>query len=78
MGISGWKKHGDVKTTSLYNKRNPTNINAQKHKKAQNELINVYLKEQTSQIRSVRLVTRLKIYNQGEHGREKWRIKYNV
>ena len=32
------KKRDDVKTASLYNKRNLTNANAQKFKKAQNEL----------------------------------------
>ena len=31
----------------LCNRRNPTNINAEKLKKVQNELTNVYLKEQT-------------------------------
>ena len=41
------KNRADVKTASLCNRRNLTNINAQKCKKAQNELINVYLKEQT-------------------------------
>ena len=41
------KKWADMKTTSKCNRRNPTNINGQKLKKAQNELANVYLKEQT-------------------------------
>ena len=41
------KKYVDVKTASLCIWRNPTNINAQKLKKAQNEQTNVYLKEQT-------------------------------
>ena len=42
------KKHDDMKTTSLCNKRNPTNANAWKLKKAQIELLtNAYLKEQT-------------------------------
>ena len=31
------KKHADIKTTSLCNRRNPTNINALKLEKAQNE-----------------------------------------
>ena len=39
------KKYADIKTTSLCNRRNPTNINPQKLKKAQNELTNVYLKD---------------------------------
>ena len=41
------KKRTDVKIASLRIRRNPTNINTQKLKKAQNELTNVYLKEQT-------------------------------
>ena len=40
------KKRDDVKTASLCNKRNPTNSNAQKLKKARSELTNAYLKEQ--------------------------------
>ena len=39
------KKQANVKTASKYNWRNPTNINAQKLEKAQNELTNTYLKE---------------------------------
>ena len=35
---------------SLCNKRNPTNANARKLKKAQNELINAYQKEQMEYI----------------------------
>ena len=38
------KKHADVK--------NPTNTNALKIKKAQNELANIYLKEQTKYIQN--------------------------
>ena len=41
------KKRVHVKTVSLCNWRNPTNINAQKLKNLQNELSNVYLKEET-------------------------------
>ena len=39
-----------MKTSSLCNKRNLTNANAQKLKKAQSELTNAYLKEQTEYI----------------------------
>ena len=46
------KKCADVKTASKCNKRNPTNINALKLKKAQNELANIYLKEQTEYIQN--------------------------
>ena len=41
-----------MKTTSNCNWRNPTNINALKLKKAQNELANIYLKEQTKSIQN--------------------------
>ena len=44
------KKRDNVKTTSLCNRRNPTNTNAQKLKKAQSELNNTYLKEQKEYI----------------------------
>ena len=40
------KKRDNVKTASVCNKSNPTNANAQKHKKAQRELINTFQKEQ--------------------------------
>ena len=46
------KKRDNVKTASLCNKRNPTNANAQKFKKAQRELINTYQKEQIEYIQS--------------------------
>ena len=39
------KKSADVKTASKCNRRNPTNTNALKLKKAQNEFANIYLKE---------------------------------
>ena len=39
-----------MKTVSLCNKRNPTNVNAQKLKKGQKELINAYQKEQIEYI----------------------------
>ena len=41
------EKCADVKTASKCNMKNPTNTNAQKVKKAQNELASIYLKEQT-------------------------------
>ena len=47
------KKRADVKTVSLCNKRNPTNINPQKLKKAQNELTSVYLKEEREYTRQI-------------------------
>ena len=46
------KKCADVKTASKCNRKNPTNINALKLKKAQNELANIYLKEQSEYIQN--------------------------
>ena len=46
------KKRTDVKTASKCNRKNPTNTNALKLKKAQNELANIYLKEQTEYIQN--------------------------
>ena len=39
------EKRADLKSASKCNRNNPTNINALKIKKAQNELTNAYLKE---------------------------------
>ena len=65
------KMRTDVKITSLRNRWNPTNINTQKLKKAQNELTNVNLKEQIEYIQNQKnkLESRLKIDNGGSHGR---------
>ena len=41
-----------MKTAFKYNRRNPTDINALELKKAQNELTNIYLKEQTEYIQN--------------------------
>ena len=46
------EKCADVKTASKCNRKNPTNTNALKLKKAQNELTNIYLKEQTEYIQN--------------------------
>ena len=46
------KKRADVKTASKCNSKNPTNTNALKFKKAQNESANIYLKEQTECIQN--------------------------
>ena len=46
------EKRADVKTASKCNRKNPTNTNAQKLKKAQNELTSMYLKEQTENIQN--------------------------
>ena len=44
------KQRADVTIAFLCNGRNPTNINVQKVKTAQNQLTNVYQKEQTEYI----------------------------
>ena len=41
-----------MKTASKCNRKNPTNANALKLKKAQNELASIYLKEQTEYIQN--------------------------
>ena len=46
------KKQADVKTASKCKRKNPTNTNALKLKKAQNELANMFLKEQTEYIQN--------------------------
>ena len=46
------KKRAHVKTASKCNRRNLNNINALKLKKAQNELANIYLKEQIEYIQN--------------------------
>ena len=46
------KKRTDVKTASKCNRKNPTNTNAMKLKKAQNELANICLKEQAEYIQN--------------------------
>ena len=45
--ISGKKERTDVKTASKWNRKNPTNTNALKLKKARTDLGSIYLKEQT-------------------------------
>ena len=45
-------KHADMKIASKCNWKNPTNTNTLKLKKAQNELANIYLKEQTEYIQN--------------------------
>ena len=46
------KKRTDMKTASKCNRKNPTNTNTLKLKKVQNELANIYLKEQTECIQN--------------------------
>ena len=46
------EKRANVKSASKCNRKNPTNINALKLKKAQNELASIYLKEQTEYIQN--------------------------
>ena len=44
------EKRVGVKTASKCNRKNPTHTNVLKIKKAQNELANIYLKEQTDSV----------------------------
>ena len=46
------EKRADVKTASKCNRKNPTNTNALKFKKAQNELADIYIKEPTENIQN--------------------------
>ena len=46
------EKQEDVKTVSKCNRKKPTHTNALKLKKAQNELANIYVKEQTEYIQN--------------------------
>ena len=46
------EKCADVKIVSKCKRKNPTNTNALKPKKAENELANIYLKEQTEYIQN--------------------------
>ena len=50
MTLAVREKCADMKTASKCNRKNPTNTNALKLKKAQNELASIYLKEQTEYI----------------------------
>ena len=50
--LAAREKRADVKTASKCNRKNPTNTNALKLKKAKNELANIYLKEQTEYIQN--------------------------
>ena len=50
--LAVWEKRADVKTASKGNRKNPTNTNALKLKKAQNKLASIYLKEQTEYIQN--------------------------
>ena len=50
--LAVWGKQADVKTASKRYTKNPTNTNALKLKKAQNELASIYIKEQTECIQN--------------------------
>ena len=51
--ISGWEKAYRRENCLKCNRKNPTNTNALELKKAQNELANIYLKEQTEYIQNL-------------------------
>ena len=55
------EKRENVKTASKCNRKNPTNDNSLKLKKAQNEFANIYLKEQTECIQNQ--IDKIRIYS---------------
>ena len=59
-----------MKTESLYNKRNPTNANAQKLKKAKRELINALQKEQIGYIQ--RQINKIRNSAEDRQSRIEW------
>ena len=61
------EKRADVKTAFKCNRKNLTNTNALKLKKAQNELPNIHLKEQTEYIQNQinKIIDSMKIDNLG-------------
>ena len=70
------KKRTDVKIASLNNRRNTTNINAQKLKKAQNELTNVYLKEQIKFIQNQ--INKIRVLVEDRQSRISWQTLNEV
>ena len=50
--LAAREKRADMKTASKSYTKNPTNTNALKLKNAQNELANIYLKEQTEYVQN--------------------------
>ena len=69
--LSVREKRADVKTVSKCNRKNPTNTNALKLKKAQNELANIYLKEQTEYIQNQ--IDRIKDSVEDKQSRIAWK-----
>ena len=60
----------DIKTASKCNRRNTTNINALKLKKAQNEIANIYLKEQPEYIHNQ--IDKIRDSVEDRHSRIAW------
>ena len=52
MTLAVRKKRANVKIAAKCNRKNPTNTNVQKLEKAQNELANIYLIDQTEYIQN--------------------------
>ena len=70
------KKCTDVKITSKCKRRNPTNINVLKFKKAHNELANIYLKEQTKYIQN--LINKIRDSVEYRQSRMAWQMVNGV
>ena len=69
-------KHADMKIAFKCNRRNPTSINALKLKKAQNELTDIYLKEQTEYIQN--LINKIKDSVEDRQSRIAWQTLNGV
>ena len=65
-----------MKMASLYNKRNPTNANAQELKKAQNGLMNAYHKEQIEYMQGQ--INKIKNSVEDKQSRVVWQIVNDV
>ena len=65
------EKREDVKTASKCNRKNPTNTNALKFKKAHNELANIHRKEQTEYIQNQ--IDKIRNSVKDRHSRIAWK-----
>ena len=63
-----------MKTASKCNRRNPTNTNALKLKKAQKEFANIYLKEQTEYIQNQ--INKIRDLVEDRQSRIAWQMKW--
>ena len=70
------EKRADVKTASKYYRKNPTNTNTLKLKKAQNELTSIYLKEPTGYIQNQ--IDKIRDSVEGRQSRIAWQTMNEV